>query len=310
MNIEDILNWMDEYREHEQSQIITNIPTMPYDAYNEAQRINVYNFTTKYGKQYTKIIGNVRLVRNIIDAKVNHFGSIADYELPDTFPLSYVKCKGTEIIEIQDAPKKAYRRKGVLISRRFLSKVLQTWAYMTGIRYYSEKRKDTAVYLWCQKLKVRTSNKISIIDVLTGNDTIAMIKDMLFIIRNKPSVNLKSYVSRAISENLYNLMMAQALSKKTKFENIIQQMKDRMYHVYQIYDYTWNYPKYNPEYLTGVLNELNSGNYILNAPIPIIHDLYKYPIECKDTHLKPMTNEEHEQNKDDYDLTQYVFERY
>ena len=52
-----------------------------------------------------------------------------------------------------------------------------------------------------------------------------------------------------------------------------------------------------------------SGNYYLNILHPIIYDLWNYPIKCTDTSIKPMTDKKHQENRESYDLTQYIFER-
>jgi len=97
--------------------------------------------------------------------------------------------------------------------------------------------------------------------------------------------------------------------KREKVAVILNNIKGRLYRIEQLGDKVWSYPKLNILYILSLLDMLNDRNFFMDIEIPIIYDLYKYPIHCSDTHLKPMSDSEHDKNKDDYDYTQYVFER-
>jgi len=115
----------EEYMEEnniEMEQVVFKLP-IPLDRYNEAQKLNPIEFTTKYGKIGNDIKGNTRTGRNIMRKKDNNFGSISEYNI-DTLPKSFLHLKGIEKTELrQDS--KTYNDIDI-ISRRFLSKILST----------------------------------------------------------------------------------------------------------------------------------------------------------------------------------------
>jgi len=213
-----------------------------------------------------------------------------------------------------------------------MSKVLSTWCYMMGIRYaetiYTQDKKDKngkwiikskrkitqqVRDMWCKRAEyVDVNGKKRVTYLLSGNDTKMMIKDMLFMIKDKnPDKMYNLLKSGNLSMQLYNYLSERALTDKEKFIQQIAFIKDRLYYDFQANNKAWNTikPIFNPDYLIGILNELDTSDFILDMGLPVVNDLYKYPLECKDTQVKPMSDEKHISNLGDYDMTQYVFER-
>ena len=87
-------------------------------------------------------------------------------------------------------------------------------------------------------------------------------------------------------------------------------MKDTINYTYYEGDMAWSFPKISPDYLIAIYNELISGQYDLTLLVPLIYDMRTYPIKCTDLTVKPMTYEEHDANKKEYDMSDYIFERH
>jgi hypothetical protein len=280
---------------------------------NPAKNINVREWTTQYGKVTNKTYGNTRIGKDIDRKIVRNFGCISDYNV-DTLPNSYLSRNGIEKFEITQAGK--YYNGVDIISRRFLSRVLSMWCYIVGIKYKDTKNKNNGINIWCEDINCQvTTGEYKIYKMLSGNECIEMLKDLLALIRNN---SLDKLMERAINHNiisdkLYNVLWTIKHNNKLSDEQKQKRyynIKNRLYYDYNTKDKVWCYPKYNPEYLIGLIKDLQSGDYFTDLYVPIINDLYKYPIECKDTHLKPMSDDEHKSNKDDYDLGKYIWEDY
>ena len=139
-----------------------------------------------------------------------------------------------------------------------------------------------------------------------------MIRDIIFLTRDKDWSKIGNYIQNgSASVELYNTIDTIRRKRKCKVETVLQEIKKRIYIDEQsrVKEYIWSYPKYPVEYLLKVLEQLQSGKYFIDILIPLVYNLWKYPLECKDTHLKPMTDRKHEKNIDDYDITKYIWER-
>lgn len=276
-----------------------------YSDTDASKKINVQTFTTKYGKIRGRELSNTKLGNYIARTKTINFGSVGDFSI-DAIPNSLIRSKGTEVTWVS-SDSKCFRNKQ-LISRRFLSKICQFWSYMVGIRYDFHKGEMNGLWEWGTMLKLHNTNEHH--TFLSGGDAIAMLKDILFVIRNKNIKNInKFYNDGRISKQLYNILIEMASQKNNSIENTLMEMKYRVYYDYKLDDKVWSYPKVRVNYLFNLIKEINNGDYLTDILVPVIHNLHTYPIICKDTHVKPMSTEEHENNTDDYDLTQYVFER-
>ena len=285
--------------------LLINSEDKRYSQYNEAQKLNISKTTSRYGKEETLVTSNTWLGHSISKLKPRNFGSIGDFDV-DSIPLSYGRLKGTEVTFISYETKQI--RNSQIISRRFASKVLSTWCYIVGIRYKpkEESSEINGIELWGKYMEHYKQ------PVISGQDIILMLKDIMFLTRNKSVSKLKEYIeNQKVSPQLYMVISTKRYQTKDKYRVIINEMKNRLYYEYQVplTDIVWDYPKYSMEYLMGVVNELQSGKYLTDLIIPLIKDLWKYPIKCTDTKVKPLSYEEHETNKDDYDLNKYVFER-
>jgi len=278
-----------------------------YGNYNEAQKINVSEWISRYGKETNAILGNTKKGRIITRLPQHNFGSITEYNI-DTLPNSYLSRNGIEKFEItQD--NKMYRGKDIM-SRRFNSKILSCWCYALGIKY------KKGIELWCKDIKIRldkTGNNKSI-KMLSGKEVIPMIKDIIFLTRYNKLEEIAKYsdkgiISPELHDLLYELLYDSTLSYEDKQE-IFNNIKDKLYINHQIRDKVWTYPKYSIEYLIGLIKQIQSGEFFDELYIPVIYQLKKYPLECKDTHLKPMTPEQHIKTYDDYDLSQYYEDNY
>ena len=289
----------------EKEQLINKL-NIPLDDYNSAQRLHNREWITPYGKVANKQTSNTRLAYKISRLPQHNFGSIADYNI-DTLPNSYLSRNGIEKFELSQTNK--YYNGMSIISRRFACNILSTWAYVIGISY------KNAIKIWAKDIPQTLPNgKIKDYKMLSGEECIYMIKDLLFLIRNKsPEKILKYAQSGIISEQLFtriNGIISDSLwNKKEKYARIMQ-IKDRLYINQQSLDKVWAYPKYSVEYLISTIKLLQSGKYFTEIYVPIINNLFKYPIECKDTHTKQLTDIEHRKARDDYDIGQYIWEDY
>jgi hypothetical protein len=311
-----------EYSESELSQEIREKPKLfenevifttnkDYESYSQSQLINSPEWVTRYGKLANVQKGNTRTSYAIAQLPVNTFGSIAEYGI-DTMPLTNMKCKGTEVTYLSDKDLK-YKNKH-LISRRFLSLVLYKWSYMMGIPYLNRKdSKLSGMEIWGIPMKLKCEQDINYSytqDFLTGEKIILMIKDMIYFTRNQKWDNIMDRIKFGkVSPQAYNLIDTIRRKKKIKIDTYLQEIKKRLYYDIQSKDFSeiWTFPKYHIEYLQGVLEELSSGNYFTDILTPVVYDLRNFPLISKDTYLKPMSDEEHKKNRDDYDLHKYLY---
>jgi hypothetical protein len=323
-------------------QIINLVPNKEYDSYSQAQLINISSKITKYGKLATNEDGNTYLGRNISRLPLRTFGAIGCYNV-DSLPLSIVKCKGTTVTCMDT---KGYEFQGVqTMSRRFISKVLYMWSYVVNLRgnsgtanyrraldlcsitmkpeqLFPHKDDQFQSYLSVldtDNLNARQLNEMSngeyIVRLLRGREykmvsgelSISLIKDLLFLVRNQ-QLTSKKVAQQVVSPNLYNVIKDRQLKTRETFETILNDIKGRLMHVKQIGENAWGFSSLHPEYLLGLLKELRSGNYQTDMLLPAIVNLYKYPIECKDTHVKQMTEKQHEKNGHDYNQYVYIWD--
>jgi len=260
---------------------VTFRPEIELDRRNEAQNISNIEFVNKYGKIVTEIRAKTKISRNISNLPTNNFGSIIDYYSIDTAPKYFIRVKGTEITYITNEHKRWHNR--FLLNRRFASKVLSFWAYLNNIRYKPSEGKESAIDIWCIPIRFNGSNKV--IHLISIVEVKALIRDIIKEIRNH---NPKAY---------YEFKLKVDKPKAYKYSKKVSENGEN----YII----WRFPKYSVEYLLKLLDILNSGE-ILDVYVPIVYDLYKYPIRCTDMNKTDVF--ESEKTTDDYDLTQYLID--
>ena len=291
----------DVYKEQVINKIGRNLNT-----YNEAQNLNPYEFVDRWGNLRARDRGNTKIGSLISRLPIHNFGSIADYEI-DTVPISIIRAKGQEVTTLK-TDNKEYRNKQV-ISRRFLCNILKYWCYILGIRYYHKKEENhmTGLKLWAIPVKIQDD----IYEMITGDIGRKLLKDILYLTRNKNIDNIKEKVKEGyLSGHLLEVFDFKSKGKNAvSFKEQLNNIKDRLYYDFQIKEHAWSFPKYNVEYLIYTMNDLHSGNYITEMCLPVIQDMYKYPIYCKDTFIKPVSSDNHNKAKDDYDIGQYIWER-
>jgi len=288
-------------------QLINNLgKNIPLNNYNQSQRINVYERINRWGKIVPILKGNTFTGSNIAELPQHNFGSIGEY-IVDTLPNSFITVKGVEKTEV--ISEMTTHNGQQIISRRFICNLISTWGYVTGLRY------KNALKMWATDVEQKLyDNKYKIYKMVSGHTAIQLIKDLLYLIRNKSYDDIIENIGKGIiSEQLYSVINSilndKGLSKEEQQEKIMR-IKENMYYNYSVVDYAWAFPKYNAEYLISLIKQLQSGEYIIDMNVPVINNLKKYPIKCKDTHLKPMTDEQHIKNRDDYDIGQYIWEDY
>ena len=278
---------------------------------NQADIMNTYDVVNRYGRLKPILKANTRTGYNISRTSMHNFGSIGDYDI-DTIPLSHIKCKGTEITYMSYETKQTKNKQ--LISRRFLSKVLSTWCYVVGIKYKIDITKEnelSGIKIWGKKIPNDTGIYTGKNNMLSGNDIVLILKDLIYLTRHKDLKNIQDDIIKSqVSTELYNVIKYKVRKEKKSMINVVNEMKHKLYYDYQIpeTDIIWTYPKYPIEYLIGLIKELQSGKYLTELLYPAINNLYQYPIKCKDTFVKPMTDKEHEKNADDYDTSQYYID--
>jgi len=276
------------------------------DTYNQAQRINVYERVNRWGKVTPILKGNTFIGSNIAELPQHNFGSIGEY-IVDTLPNSFICVKGVEKTEVI-SERTTYNGQQI-ISRRFICNLISTWGYITELQY------KNALKMWAKDITQRICNdKYKDYKMVSGKEALQIIKDMLYLIRNNSFENIIDNMGKGIiSEQLYsviNSILTDTTLTKQEQQDRIMRIKEKLYYNYSVVDYAWAFPKYNTEYLISIIKQLQSGEYLTDMYIPIINNLKKYPIKCKDTHLKPMTDIQHKKNRDDYDIGQYIWEDY
>jgi len=156
--------------------------------------------------------------------------------------------------------------------------------------------------------KIVHKDKVRTYKCISGEEAILLLKDILFLIRDK-KYNFKRYKDK-ISPQLYSVLWGILHDKEHNKEHtkeLIDSIKDRCYYTYQAYDKVWATPKYNPNYIISIIKELQSGKYYIDLPVPIINNLYKYPIRCTD--MSNTDIDSSEKTSDDYDIGKYIWER-
>lgn len=269
-----------------------------YDAYpdcfNSAQRLTPFEFHNQYGKRICKVKCSTQTGYLISQLPDNNFGSIADYSI-DTFPKALIRTKGTEITWISNDYLRWHNKH--LLSRRFVSKVLSYWSYLHEIRYSLKEGGESAIDIWCLKVKYQGSKRITYL--LSGIEVKELIKDIIRETRN--------HNPRAFYE--YSVIVDSPSKKKSDGVIVLAKNKNGKFEIVNnLYITTWKFPKYSIRYLRSVLNELDSGNYLLDVYVPIIHNLSKYPIRCTDVNSTDIY--ESERTTDSYDLSQYLAPQY
>jgi len=285
---------------------------MNLDKYSQAQIMSNVEWITKYGKVGNKQVSNIQVVKNSISRlPANSFGSIGKYDI-DTLPDTLFKCKGTEVTEVRADN---YMNKGKhLISRTTATNILSYWCYVLGIRYLPDSSKPdvpNGLGLWSKEITYSGLNGEENSEVfISGNELKQIILDLIYLTRNN---NPKHFYQNAktgkISVYLYNTIRDLRYAEGTTRKKVVNNIKERLYYTHQIGEFCWAYPKYPVDYLIKLLQELTSGKYFMDIYIPLVKDRFKYPIECKDTRVFPMSNEQHKKHEDDYNIGQYIFER-
>jgi len=281
------------------NQIINNI-NMSLDNYNEAQIINTYSTVNKYGKNVSIVTGNTRKADTIRQLPFYSFGSIDEYNI-NTLPKSYLSRYGVEKFELFQSGN--YNGKS-LISRRYLCDILNTWCKILKIPY------KQGVKMWCIDIEqVLITGKTKKYTSINGEIAIRILKDILFLMRNKSFKSITKYAKKEkVSQQLHNYIKGLTYDRVSK--DYIKGLKDNLYFTLKANDIVWAIPKYSPDYIIKHIKLLQSGKYLTDIYVPIINNLTKFPIKCTDMTVKPMTNDEHDKNSDDYDIGKYIWEDY
>jgi len=302
-----VLENINKSREFVDSELINNKgKNISINNYTVAQRLNTYEQTNRYGKVVPILMGNTKTGYQISKLPQHNFGSIGEYKV-DTLPNSFITVKGVEKTEV--ISEMTTHNGQQIISRRFICNLISTWGYITGLQY------KNALKMWAKDISQRIYNgRYKEYKMVSGEQAVSIIKDMLFLIRNKSFDNIIENLGRGIiSEQLYsviNSILTDTTLDKKQIQQKVMAIKNKLYYSYDKNGYAWAFPKYNVEYLIGLIKQLQSGQYYNEMFVPVINNLKKYPIKCKDTHLKPMTDEQHIKNRDDYDIGQYIWEDY
>ena len=271
---------------------------LDYEQWNLAKKINP-RVRNKKGRLIHYIRSATIMADNIASTPTISFGSINQYRI-STLPTSFYHLKGTEITEVFEA-EYTYPDRTSIISRRFLSKILAFWSKVSKIGRYLPKPEHPndicGVNLWCDI--TQTQSKRNRVYHITGHSGIQMLLDFLNLIRDKP---------KKLSEQMILCQEDYANRFKTTKEIAYSKQRKALYHIYDFADRTWMYPRINPTYLVNLIKELSSGRYDLEYPVPLIQHIHTKPLKCTDMHMITSKDEE-SKVYDDYDLTQYVFER-
>lgn len=273
----------------------------PLDELKQSQRLNTFDSINRFGKQVIRVVGITKTGARIMRNKHFSFGSIDDYDI-DTLPIHAIRGKGQEITYLSQFSKSDGER--VLISRRFMSRIISEWSHIVGLNY-GGKSKVTGIKLWGIQLPQYSKTTY----LLTGNDCKQALKDMLLIMRNDAISTLDKLKGKA-SPQLYRVIKARLSEKGSSISSIIEDMQDRLYEDYNIGRKAWSYPRIPSEYITKCIKLIDSGKYITDIYIPMIHNLRLYPLRNTDIKLKPMSDKDFEDSKKYYLINQYVAERY
>ena len=295
-----------------------------WDNSNSAQKTNTRGWYNIYGKLVVRNCGNTYLGDNIASIVPWSFGSIKAYSI-DAVPESVFQLKGTEITKISTDGLE-YRGQH-LIRRGFLTNVIKKWCYVAGLKYIVTKKNEDGTISLKDVSGVRywsfiTRNELDGMDFfITGLHTVSMLKDFRYLIRNKGNSIRQSDVDKGkLSEQLYTLIHATALSENKTTKQVIDDMKSRLYYDCVIKDtiegsetygqpmIVWSFPKISIKYLNKVIRELSDGKkYYNDIYIPLIKNTRLYPIKCSDTRVFPLDDETHKKRKDDYDTLTHLY---
>jgi len=300
-------------------QVLTKYIKREYEYRNEAQLINSIEWINKYGKDANRIKPNTKTA-NLITRKDDYtFGSVADYNI-DTVPKGYYHLKGTEITEL-NMDNKEYRGKQ-LMNRRFLSNVLREYCYIMGMQYKKYKkrkdREDIGISKYCIRLYDKSSKKE--FDLISGVECEYLIHLIIDEMRNRNlrcfneyrcrinNPELPKYINtqqgkKKISDKYLWLEVAVYQEIKNDKGKIIayDELNDEQTGLIQKFYRAWLTPKFSWEYLNNLLDEINSGDYWKEIYMPIIYDLFTYPLKNTDTHLKQLTNTDFNKAKSEYE---------
>jgi len=298
----------------EQEIIGKNLPKL--SSRNQAQLLNVFSSYNRFGKMRTEVVGSTYTGNLATRRIVKHFGSLNDYDL-SSVALLQSHIKGTEITRVSND--KIYSKGKTLLRRGFLSSLCNYWCYIMDIpyfRYDTKKNYLSGVKMWGITTNDGRNNLVADLKgnplyFYDGNNAVDMVKDLLFIMRNKKLSRINDLVnSNKISNQLHEVIRTRFTTQKTPYADILQEFKSRLFNDFKSHDIGWSYSRLHPEYLLdAVLKPLTSGEFILDLLIPAIINTRKYPIKCLDTHLHPMSNQQHTINKDDYDSGNFLWER-
>jgi hypothetical protein len=255
---------------------------------NEAQKINTYDFTDKWGRKGNSLDGCVKVNSNIIKLPSNNFGSLASYYI-DTLPIGIKFMKGQEITFISQRDRICKGR--AILNRRALSRMVATWGYLNGIRYYKGKsntpRHDTAIGLCCVRQKINGKEY----DLISGIEATHIIKDIKRHIREGNPKCFYEYRLEVNQSSEADEIVVLTINRTPEFKEKYQDKKgnwrwklvnSKVINASEKVKYNkyWRFPRYSVEYLNGLLEELHNGDYFVNLYVPVIYNLYKYPIKC------------------------------
>ena len=246
---------------------------------NEAQNLNIYDYIDRWGNKRHLLSGKTKIGSRIARIKPIHFGSLACY-WTDSMPMGVKFIKGQDKMVIKQDHH--FSRGRAILNRRALSKMLASWSYIYDVRYWSGyssntnvNRSETAIGIWCIREEINGQEY----DLISGVEAIKILNDIIYAVRNaypnawyefRMQVNNPDEANEVVVVTEEFNAMGKLISRSEKIK----------------YFCRWRFPKYNIEYLQGLIDELNSGNYYTDLYVPIIHDLFKYPIKCNDTHEK------------------------
>jgi hypothetical protein len=278
---------------------------------NSSQKITLKVYYNRYGNLQVTTMGNTYLASNIANRRIRNFGSVEQLRITN-LPESLFRLKGTEITMIKQI---GLAKDKKLIRRGFLTRVAQEWSYITDMLYITHNDDKTNVKyyttldLWATKVTSGNDNS-RVTYLLTGQQVIDMLEDIIFLIRAK-SLNNRD-LDKHVSPQLKGVIEAQLGSKS--YKEILDDFRDRLFYRETIYSkngkplFVWAFPKLSISMIKGYISQLRQ-ECLLDICIPLIKDTRNYPIKCSDTQVRPMTDEEHEDNLEKYDGQVYIEER-
>lgn len=267
-----------------------------FEARNEAQIFRAFEYVNRFGRMQYGIKPSTKTAFNISNLPVNNFGCIMDLNI-DTIPTG-VMLKGTEIMEINQEGKECMGKS--LINRRFLSLILLEWSYIYGTKYYpwkgKAKRGDSGMEIWCKRFKIKSTHKYTK-DMISGIEGEQLLLQIIEQTRDKNPRTMYEYRERVNRFEKANEIAVLQITYRMEGKNQVKESESIINEMY----FAWDFPRYSVEYLYGLINELNSGHYFKECYVPIIYNLWDYPIKNTDVHIKPMSEEEFEQARNEYE---------